>query len=133
MDLPKIKDLISCGDVEYLEVLFRQLLRAGFGSPRTFVEGLSSQEALIVGEREGPREDTRQAACGNPYWVYRYARFVDKGPRDDTRLAACGDPYSAYYYARYVDKRFHEETWAAVQGTGWENEYRVRIEGTLGT
>jgi len=31
MNVPKIKDLISGGDPEYLEVLARQLIRAGFG------------------------------------------------------------------------------------------------------
>jgi hypothetical protein len=64
---------------------------------------------------QGPRDDTRQAACRDPYWAYAYARDVDKAPRDDTRAAACRDPYWAYAYALDVDKAPRDDTRAAAR------------------
>jgi len=116
MDLPKIEDLISCGDPEYLETLSRQLNRAGFGSSGVFVEGLTPSEALTLGKREGPHAGTRQVACEDPYYAHQYARYVDQGPRNDTRQAACEDPIMAYNYARYVDKGPREDTRQAACG-----------------
>ena len=110
MDLPKIKDLISCGDQEYLENLTRLLIRSGFSSSGVFIEDLTPQEALNIGKRQGPREATRRVTCEDPNLAYYYARDVDKGPRDDTRLAACENPGMAYWYARYVDEGPREDT-----------------------
>jgi len=120
MDLPKIEDLASCGDPEYLEALTRLLLRLGFGSSGVSVVVLTPKEALTIGKREGPHKSTRLAACREPKWAYYYALQVDKGPREDTRQAACGEPYWACQYALEVGEEFQEETWAAVQGTNWE-------------
>jgi len=138
MTMPKISDVLTCGDSEYLESLCRSLLRAGFGlSGGSFLlMDPSPKEAFFIATKtgpcsatrtiaclepeyafryaqdidKGPRDDTRTAACRNPYYACQYALDVDKGPRDDTRTAACDDPDQAYYYAQGVDKGPRDDT-----------------------
>ena len=152
MTMPKISDVLTCGDPEYLESLCRDLLRAGFGLSGGVIlmDELLPEEALHIAKRrgpcsatrtiacgdpycacqyardvdKGPRDDTRTAACRSSYRAYCYARDVDKGPRDDTRTAACLTPLRAHWYARYVDEGFHEETWGAVRDSQYAEEYR---------
>lgn len=76
-----------------------------------------------------PRDDTRKAACLNPHSAYTYATYVDKGPRDDTRQAACQNPWPAYNYARDVDKGPRDDTRAAAcQNPEWAYGYAKDID-----
>ena len=59
-------------------------------------------EFAIMVAREGC-DDTRAAACQDPLYAVKYARYVDGCARKDTRAAACKDPWYADMYAFYVD------------------------------
>lgn len=59
---------------------------------------------------EGPRADTRTAACQKPQYAYEHALQIDKWPMDETREAACKSPTYSYYYAMDVDNAPREIT-----------------------
>ncbi|WP_322507782.1 hypothetical protein [Anaerolinea sp.] len=49
---------------------------------------MNPREAFEKALVEGPSDFTREIACQDPRWAYKYARDVDQAPRDDTRAAA---------------------------------------------
>ena len=87
---------------------------------------MTPKEAVRIGMKEGPSDETRAIACLWPYDAYVYALLVDNCPRDDTRTAACVDPKCAFDYAWSVDEEPCEETReAAYKSEKWGNEYRL--------
>ena len=71
-----------------------------------------------------PQTNTREAACKNPEYAYKYAKEIDRRPYRKTREAVCKNPEYAYLYAKDVDKESSNETWMAVKNTKYEEEYR---------
>lgn len=78
-----------------------------------------------------PREDTRQAACGDPEAALNYADLVDGEPREDTRQAACRSPRYAVEYAIHVDGRPLAQTREAarLESVAWQRyqEFERRV------
>ena len=110
---------------------------------------MTPQEAYYKAEIEGPEDLTRNIACQDAWYAYKYARWIDKKPCKQTRDAACKGAHYAYKYAIYVDKRQcrqtrdaacqealcayyyaievdklpTNETWRAVMNTEYEKDY----------
>jgi len=45
------------------------------------------EDALLL--LRSPSNATREIACQDPEWAWKYAYYIDKCPRDDTREASC--------------------------------------------
>lgn len=76
-----------------------------------------------------PSEETRAAACHSSYAALAYAEKVDKCPRDDTRAAACMEPDHAFFYALNVDKSPRDDTRNAVlSDPQYAYEYALKID-----
>lgn len=68
------------------------------------------EEAYKWAEKNGPSDDSRNAASEAPYYAYFYGKYVDKGPHEVTRKSVSRDPYFSFHYAKHVDKGPHELT-----------------------
>ena len=94
---------------------------------KTFICSLGAEWAYYYACEvdKKPTDETREAACKDPWPAYKYALFVDKKPTKETREAACKDSCDAYRYALEVDKKPTDETReAACKDSYWEKQYQ---------
>lgn len=85
--------------------------------------------AYHKGLAEGPTDKTRELACLNPFWAYKYALDVDKAPRDDTRTAALGFAKAAFAYAALIDKKPRDDTRTAACANGYYAwKYAMKVD-----
>jgi hypothetical protein len=93
---------------------------------RTLICSFSSFYAYLYAHwvDRGPNDETRSAACKEPWDAFDYACYVDGKPTGETRIAACKDPYCACCYAYYVDRKPMKETRAAVEKSLYRENYQ---------
>jgi hypothetical protein len=83
----------------------------------------SPRFAYLLGRVEGPRDDTRAAACADASYAVLYGRDVDRGPHDATRTAAAHAIEAAIAYARFVDRGPHPALREAVAASYRRDAY----------